>query len=87
VLYSRATLNFRAKIGQMQMRRLKLLYALSGLLFTGYCSVKLIAQHITDHVPITSGTLYCLLLFVSVPAVGYVLLFMLFPWAGRLLKH
>ncbi len=35
----------------------------------------------------SSGTLFCLLLFVSVPAIGYVLLFMLFPLAGRFLKR
>jgi hypothetical protein len=71
----------------MQMRRLKILYAFAWLLFTGYCSAKLIAPRITNHVAMTRGTLYCLLLFASVPALGYVLLFMLFPRAGRLLKR
>ncbi len=59
----------------MGMQRLKLLYALAGFIFTGYCSVELIAQHITNHVPMTSGALFCLLLFASVPTVGYVVLF------------
>jgi bacteriorhodopsin len=71
----------------MRVRHLKLLYALAGLLWTGYCSVELLAPHITGHVPITSGTLFCLLLFVSVPAFGYVLLFLLFPLAGRFLRR
>jgi hypothetical protein len=67
--------------------RLKLLYALASLLFVGYWSVNLITLHIANHVPVSIGTLFCLLLFISVPAVGYLLLFMLFPWAGRLLRH
>ena len=69
------------------MRRLKLLYALAGLLWTLGLSVWLLARHTADRIPITSGTLYCLLLFVSVPAVGYILLFMLFPRATRFLRR
>jgi hypothetical protein len=67
--------------------RLKLLYALASFLFAGYWSVHLITFHISNHVPVSIGTLFCLLLFVSIPALGYVLLFMLFPRAGRLLRH
>ena len=70
-----------------RIQRLKVLYALASLLWTGYCSVRLLASHVADHIPISSGTLYCLLLFVSVPAFGYVLLFKLFPLAGRLLRR
>ena len=71
----------------MRVRHLKLLYAIVGLLWTGYMSVELIAHHITDRIPISSGTVFCLVLFVSIPAFGYVLLFMLFPWAGRFLRR
>jgi hypothetical protein len=71
----------------MRVRLLKLLYALASLLWTGYSSMQLLARHITDHVPITSGTVFCLLLFVSIPAFGYVLLFILFPLAGRRLRQ
>jgi len=71
----------------MRIRYLKLLYALASLLWTGYYSVGLLAHHIADHIPISTGTLLCLLLFVSVPAVGYVLLFLLFPRAGRSLRR
>jgi len=71
----------------MQVRHLKRLYALASLLWTGGLSAWLLAPHIADRIPITSGTLYCLLLFVSVPAVGYFLLFMLFPRAIRFLRR
>jgi hypothetical protein len=71
----------------LRIERLKVVYALAGLLWTAYCSVRLLAPHFADHIPISSGTLYCLLLFVSVPAFGYVLLFKLFPLAGRLLRR
>ncbi len=71
----------------MRLRRLKFLYALASLLWTGYLSEKLLATHIADRIPVTSGTFLCLLLFVSVPAVGYVLLFRLFPKAGRFLRR
>jgi len=66
-----------------RIRRLKLLYLFIGLLWTGYWSVRLLSAHVTEHIPISSGTLLCLLLFVSIPAFGYVLLFRLFPLAGR----
>jgi len=49
--------------------------------------VKLLATHIVDRIPISSGTLFCLLLFVSIPAFGYVLLFIVFPRAGRSLRR
>jgi bacteriorhodopsin len=71
----------------MRVRHLKLLYALASLLWTGYSSVMLLATHINDRIQISSGTLFCLLLFVSVPAFGYVLLFKLFPLAGRFLRR
>jgi hypothetical protein len=54
----------------MRVRHLKSLYALAGLLWTGYWSEKLLAAHVADRIPISIGTLYCLLLFVSVPAFG-----------------
>jgi len=66
---------------------LKLLYALAGLLWAGYWSVNLISPHVADHTPISMGTLLCLLLFIAIPASGYALLFMLFPWAGRFLRR
>jgi hypothetical protein len=71
----------------MRVRHLKLLYALASLLWTGYVSVELLARHIADRIPISSGTVFCLLLFVSIPAFGYVLLFILFPRAGRSLRR
>jgi hypothetical protein len=71
----------------MQVRHLKGLYALASLLWTAGLSVWLLASHVTDRSPITSGTLFCLLLFVSVPAIGYVLLFTLFPRAIRFLRR
>ena len=70
-----------------RIQRLKILYALASLLWTGYLSVRLLAYHVTGHIPISSGTVFCLLLFVSVPAVGYVLLFKMFPLAGRFLRR
>jgi hypothetical protein len=69
------------------IRRLKLLYAIIGLLFAGYYSAGLLAYHVREHIPMSSGTLFCLLLFVSIPAVGYAVLFKLFPLAGRLLRR
>jgi hypothetical protein len=70
-----------------RLQGLKLLYALASLLWTGYWSVRLLTAHVTGHIPISSGTLFCLLLFVSVPALGYVLLFKLFPSASRFLRR
>jgi len=71
----------------LRQRRLKILYALASLIWTGYLSERLLAAHVADRIPISSGTVFCLLLFVSVPAVGYVLLFKLFPLAGRLRRR
>ena len=69
------------------IQRLKLLYALAGLLWTGYWSVSLLAAHSANRVPISMGTILCLALFIAVPATGYLLLFKLFPMAGRLLRR
>ena len=69
------------------IQRLKWLYALVGLTCAGYWSENLIAAHIRNRVPISSGTVYCLLLFVSVPAFGYILLFQFLPFAGRFLRR
>jgi hypothetical protein len=71
----------------LRIRRLKLAYALVSLLWVAYSCSKLAAVHIADHTPISWGTLFCVLLFVSIPAAGYVLLFKLFPWAGRSLRR
>ena len=71
----------------LRIQYLKILYALAGLLWAGNWSWKLLAYHLSDRVPISLGTVLCLLLFVSVPAFGYVVLFRLFPLAGRLLKR
>jgi bacteriorhodopsin len=71
----------------MRVRHLRLLYALASLLWTGYASVKLLSSHIANRIPISSGTLFCLILFVSIPVFGYFLLFILFPRAGRALRR
>lgn len=71
----------------LRIQRLKLAYALASLLWVAYSFFELLAPHIADRIPISVGTLYCLLLFVSVPAFGYVLLFRLFPLAGRFLRR
>ena len=69
------------------LRNLKVLYALASLLWAGYYSYGLLAYHTANHVPFSLGTLLCLVLFVSVPSVGYLLLFKLFPLAGRLVRR
>jgi hypothetical protein len=66
--------------------RLKLAYGLVSLLWVAYSFFELIAPHIADRLPYSLGTLYCMLLFVSVPALGYVLLFKVFPWTLHGLK-
>jgi hypothetical protein len=71
----------------MRVRHLKVLYVLFGLLWAGYYSEGLLSYHVTHHVPMSSGTLFCLLLFISVPTLGYGLLFKLFPLAGRFLRR
>lgn len=71
----------------MRAQHLKILYALAGSLLAGYWSQQLIAYHVANHVPISIGTMLCLLLFVSIPASGFVLLFVLFPWAIRFVRR
>jgi hypothetical protein len=65
----------------------KVIYGLAGLLFAGYWSEKLLAAHVAAHTPISSGTVFCLLLFVAIPSFGYFLLFKLFAFAGRFLRR
>jgi hypothetical protein len=71
----------------LRIRRLKLVYALASLLWLGYSFFELASLHISNRKPFSSGTLFCMLLFVTVPACGYVLLFKIFPWAGRSLRR
>jgi len=78
-----STIGERIMDRRFRIQRLKLLYALAGLLWTGYWFERVLAAHVADRTPISGGTLMCLLLFVAVPAFGYVLLFKLFPLAGR----
>lgn len=69
------------------IERLKLLYGVAGFLWTGYWSANLLISHSTTHTPVSSGTVFCLALFISVPVFGYILLFRLFPLAGRFLRR
>jgi hypothetical protein len=71
----------------LTIRNLKILCVLAGLLWAGYWSANLLSYHITNHVPLSTGTLFCLLLFAAVPALAYILLFKLFPLASRLVKR
>jgi hypothetical protein len=71
----------------LTLRNLKILCVGAGVLWAGYWSANLLADHITKHVPPTTGTVFCLVLFASVPALAYVLLFKLFPLASRLVKR
>ena len=84
----RGTFTFvREKILPVRLRHLKFLYALAGLLWIGYSSEKLLGAHVANRTPISIGTLFCLILFVSIPVLGYALLFKLFPLAGRYLNR
>lgn len=71
----------------LRIGRLKLAYALASLLWVAYSYSRLLTPHIAGHIPIAMGTVFCMLLFVSIPAFGYVLLFRLFPTAGRFLRR
>ncbi len=71
----------------LRIRRLKLAYGVVSLLWVGWSFFELLAPHIADRIPFSLGTLYCMLLFVSVPALGYLLIFKVFPWAGRSLRR
>ena len=68
------------------LRILKILYVLAGTLLAGYWTFFLLHEHVKTHTPLSLGTLYCLLLFVTVPTLGYLLLFKLFPQATRRLR-
>jgi hypothetical protein len=57
-----------------------------SLLWSGYLSVQLVAYHVTERIPVSRGTLFCLLLFVAIPTAGYVLLFVLSPYVSRLTR-
>jgi hypothetical protein len=70
-----------------RLQHLKILYVLLGVIFAGYWSENLVAFHLREHTPLSTGAILCLLLFVAVPTLGYGLLFKLFPLAGRFLRR
>lgn len=66
---------------------LKRLYVLAGVSWFAFWTFKLLSIPSSDRNPNPLALVYCLLLFAAIPALGYVLLFMLLPWAGRKLRH
>lgn len=70
----------------LRVQRLKLAYALVSLLWLAYSFFELLVPHIEDRTPYSLGTLCCMLLFVSVPALGYLLVLKVFPWTLRGLR-
>jgi hypothetical protein len=65
---------------------LKLLYAFAGAVWLIYV-VRLLTLPCANCNPNLSAFLYCFLLIGVLPAsLGYVLLFKIFPWAGRTLR-
>lgn len=69
------------------VRRLKLLYGASSAIWLGYYAVRLFVLPPADHNPHLSAAVYCFLLVATVPGLGYVLLFKVFPWVGRFLRR
>jgi hypothetical protein len=67
------------------MTNLKRLYLLASAGWIGFYLVKLMTPS-PDRNPHLSGVAFCTLLFLGIAAVGYVLLFLLLPWAGRRLR-
>ena len=65
------------------LRQLKLLYAVAYAVWLGYIAIKLFAGPSADHNPNLSGAIYCFLLLGGIPALGYILLFMVLPWVAR----
>jgi len=65
---------------------LKLMYAIAYAFWLIYCVDKLFVVPIADSNFNLRGSVYCFFLLGGVPALGYLLLFRVFPWAGRTLR-
>ena len=66
---------------------LKLIYVLAGVSYFAYWTFTLLSMPVRDRNPNPLALVICLLLFAAPPALGYVLLFKVLPWAGRRLRH
>lgn len=66
---------------------LKLIYVLGGISWFVFWTVKLLSIPSADRNPNPLALVYCLLLFAAIPTSGYLLLFLILPWAGRKLRH
>jgi len=66
---------------------LKLVYLLAGVSWFAFWTFKLLMIPAADRNPNPLGLVYCLLLFAAIPALGYVLLFIILPWTGRKLRQ
>jgi hypothetical protein len=65
--------------------RLRLLYLLLSVSFPGWSLYRLLTVPAELRNPNPMGLVYCLVLFIAVPAIGYILLFKLL--APRLSKQ
>ena len=69
------------------VRHLKLLYGVAYLFWLAFYAIKLFFLPPPDHNPNLSAAVYCFLLVAAVPALGYLLLFNVFPWIVRSLRR
>ena len=66
---------------------LKLIYTLAGVSYLAFWTFKLLAIPAADRNPSPFAAVECLLLFATLPTLGYVLLFKILPWTGRKLRQ
>lgn len=66
---------------------LKLIYVLAGVSWFAFGTFNLLTIPAADRNPNPLALVYCLLLFAAIPALGYVVLFKIFPWTSRKLRH
>lgn len=69
----------------LRVAYLKMIYALAGMSWFAYWTFYLLQA--PDRNPNPLAFVVCLLVFAATPALGYVLLFKIFPWIGRRLRH
>ena len=65
----------------------KVIYVLAGVSWFSFWTFKLLRTSVADRNRNPLALVYCLLLFAAFPALGYMLLFKILPWARGRLRH
>jgi len=70
-----------------RIRLLKVIYVLGGISYFALWTFRLLTVRAAERNSNPLALVVCLLVFAAPPALGYILLFKVLPWAAKRLRH